>query len=487
MENRIRLVGLFATVLFAVSVNGCAGSGGDNGTGGSSASGGQGGSGSGGNTANGGSGSGTGGGTGGTGTGGSGTGGGKGGTGGTGTGGSGGTGTGGAKGGSGGTGTGGATGGSGGTGTGGAKGGSGGSTAGTGGAGTGGTGTGGPGTGGSAASSCLDDMQNGSETGVDCGGSCSACPNYKINPPNLKNNAKSGCGNPASTAGFMCTRSMVFSPEFKQAEADDFGSATNPQFVYGTVGHDEDSGGLDKNNTCCECYQLVFVSSRDGVTGIPTPKPMIVQAFNTAAGGGKNFDIYMGAGGEGSNPNGCPPSNNGANGLYSGYPSLGQANSGGVRATNIPACAGSMSAYSETSIATMSCQSAIATNCQMITSSNASLQSTSQSSCEEANQPQNLYHMNWNVVAMRIECPTDLTRVTGCKLANQGLPTADPTAVDSNTATSAKGFLSGYTTTTMQDCCRPTCAYSTNVMQSGVSVDSQYGAFYTCDVNGNPS
>jgi hypothetical protein len=64
---------------------------------------------------------------------------------------------------------------------------------------------------------------------------------------------------------------------------------------------------------------------------------------------------------------------------------------------------------------------------------------------------------------------------------------ADPTAVDSNTATSAKGFLSGYTTTTMQDCCRPTCAYATNVTQSGVAVDSQYGAFYTCDVNGNPS
>ena len=339
----------------------------------------------------------------------------------------------------------------------------------------------------SSASSCLDDMQNGAETGVDCGGSCGACPSYMINPPNLKNNVKSGCGNPASTSGFMCPRSMVFSPELKQAEADDFGSPTNPQFVYGTVGHDEDSGGLDKNNTCCECYQLVFVSSRDGVTGIPTPKPMIVQAFNTAAGGGKNFDIYMGAGGEGSNANGCPPSNNGANGLYTGYPSLGQPNSGGTRATNISSCAGSMNAYSETSIAATSCQTAIAAQCEMITSNSSSLQSTSQGSCEETSQPQSFYHMNWNVLAMRIECPTDLTRVTGCKLANQGLPTADPTAVDSNTATSAKGFLSGYTTTTMQDCCRPTCAYATNVTQSGAAVDPQYGAFYTCDVNGNPS
>ena len=464
MDNRFRLVGLTATVLFALSLCGCAASDSMTGATGGQSGGGTGGTGTGGST-----------GTGGTGTGGTSTGGAKGGTGGAGTGGAG---TGGAKGGAGGTATGGTSGAAGG-GIGGSKGGNGGA----GGAATGGI-TGGAGSG---PSSCLDDMQNGSETGVDCGGSCSACPNYKINPPNLKNNAKSGCGNPSSSAGFMCPRSMVFSPEFKQAEADDFGSPTAPQFVYGTVGHDEDSGGLDKNNTCCECYQLVFVSSRDGVTGIPTPKPMIVQAFNTAAGGGKNFDIYMGAGGEGSNATGCPPSNNGANGLYSGYPSLGQPNNGGARATNISACAGSMNAYSETSIATTSCQAAIAGQCEMITSSSSSLQSTSQGSCEETSQPQNFYHMNWNIVAKRIECPTSLTRVTGCKLGSQGLPAADPTAVDSNTATSAKGFLSGYTTTTMQDCCRPTCAYSTNVMQSGVSVDSQYGAFYTCDVNGNPS
>jgi len=80
---------------------------------------------------------------------------------------------------------------------------------------------------------------------------------------------------------------------------------------------------------------------------------------------------------------------------------------------------------------------------------------------------------------MRVECPTNLTRVTGCKLSSQGLPQANPAAKDVGSATG--DFKSGYTTTTMQDCCRPTCAYPSNV--SGA--DSQYSVFYTCDRSGN--
>jgi hypothetical protein len=369
--------------------------------------------------------------------------------------------------------------GSGGTGRGGgggnSAGGSGGGSAGA--AGTAGA-AGSTGTGGTAAASCLDGKKNGTETGVDCGGSCAACPSYQINPPNLKNNAQSGC---LGGTGFMCTRSMVFSPEFKQAAADDW-QMSDPPFVYGAVGHDKDSGALDTNsgNTCCQCYQLVFTSPRDPVSGVATPKPMIVQAFNTAAGGAKNFDIYMAMGGYGSNSAGCPA-------MYSMVPSIGEPNNGGVRAQNLQQqCASSMGQFSATTVAAQMCQDAIGAQCAMIQStSSATNQSTSQGSCIEANQPQNLYHMNWNVMAKRVECPTNLTRVTGCKLGSQGLPQADPTAKDQASATN--GFMSGYSTTTMQDCCRPTCAYSTNVMMSGVSVDSQYGAFYTCDKSGNPS
>jgi hypothetical protein len=448
MNDRIRLVRFAATVLFAAGVSGCLASS-DGGAGGSGATGGQ-----------------TGGGTGGIGTGGS-TGTGGTGTGGTGTGG---TGTGGAKGGTGGTGSGGV--GTGGAGTGGSA--TGGATGGTAG-GTGGAATGGStGAAGSGPSSCLDDVQNGSETGVDCGGSCGACPNYKINGPNTGDTVGSGCnGGPA----FMCTRDMVFSPEMKVAETDDFAAPTNPQFVYGVVGHDMDTGGLDTesgSNACCQCYQLVFTSPRDAVTGVATPKPMIVQAFNTGAGGGKNFDIFMGSGGEGANTAGCSKQ-------YTAYPTIGQPNNGGIRAQNVSQCAGSMGALSSSSIATMSCQMAIAADCEMITASNSSVQSSTQISCEETSQVQNLYHLNWNVMARRIECPANLTRVTGCKLNSQGLPAADPTAVDMSSA-SSKGFSSGYTTTTMQDCCRPTCAYHGNV----TGADSTYKQYYTCDGSGNP-
>jgi hypothetical protein len=398
-------------------------------------------------------------------------------------------GTGGAGSGSGGaTGAGGSAGGRGGAGVdAGSKGGTGGGAAGSGGR-AGSTGSGGAGQdagsggstgagGGSTAASCTNGKQDGTETGVDCGGSCGACPTYMINPPNLKNAARSGCL--SNGTGFMCTRQMVFSSEFKQAAADDWGS-TDPPFVYGVVGHDKDSGGLDTNsgNTCCECYQLVFTSPQDPVSGVATPKPMIVQTFNTAAGGGKNFDIYMAMGGYGSNQMGCPA-------MYSSLPSVGEPNNGGVRVENASECRDS-NGFSAASISTASCQQAVDAQCAMIQSTaSASNQSESQTSCIETNQPDSLYHMNWNVMAKRVECPTNLTRVTGCKLGSQGLPMADPTAKDAASATS--GFSSGYTTTTMQDCCRPTCAYNTNVMMSGVSVDSQYGAFYTCDMAGNPS
>jgi hypothetical protein len=349
------------------------------------------------------------------------------------------------------------------------------------GAGTGGTlGTGGSAAGGATGTvSCLNGRMDGSETGVDCGGSCPACPNYMIAAPNLRNNSTSGC---SGGNGYMCARSMAFSPEFKQAAKDDW-SSSDPPFVYGVVGHDLDAGGVDGNffNSCCQCYQLVFESPRDAVSGVPTPKPMIVQTFNTAAGGGKNFDVYMAAGGYGAN-NGCF---GGSAPMYSSFPTVGEPGLGGVRTINFPQQC-SMNGYTNTSISTTTCQDQIASQCMTIQSTSSAMnQSTSQISCQEANQPANLYHLNWNVRAKRVECPTNLTRVTGCKLAAQGLPQADPTAKD---VASASGFATGYTTTTMQDCCRPTCAFSGNVTRTNnPPADGAYGAFYTCDLAGNPS
>lgn len=335
--------------------------------------------------------------------------------------------------------------------------------------GAGGNGSGGSGAGGATGpGSCTNDRRDGTETGIDCGGSCSACPNYKINAPTRSDTLRSSCDN---GTGYMCARQMVFSPEFKQAAFDDWGM-DDPPFVYGVVGHDLDAGGVDANgrNACCQCYQLIF-ESPTGASGLPTPKPMIVQAFNTAAGGPKNFDIYMAAGGYGSN-NGCTA---GSSPMYSMFPDLGGDFTGGVRASRYSQCGSSLS-----SISSQSCQTFIAGECEKIQSTfSATNQSTSQASCEQSNLPTSHYHINWNVRAMRVECPTNLTRVTGCKLNPQNLPQPNPAAKDVGSATS--DFRSGYTTTTMQDCCRPTCAYPSNVSNS----DSQYSVFYTCDRAGN--
>jgi|CZKU01.1.fsa_nt_gi hypothetical protein len=318
---------------------------------------------------------------------------------------------------------------------------------------------------------CLNGKKDGTETGVDCGGSCGACPNYQINPPNANNGDQSACtgGN-----GYMCPRSMLFSSEMKQAAMADWNSA-DPPFVYGTVGHDPDLGGVDTNsNTCCQCYQLVF-DTPQGASGLPIPKPMIVQAFNTQAGGAKNFDVYMGDGGYGAN-NACAGV---SNAMYSQFPDQGGTYAGGVKATRYSQCA-SGGGYSALSIGSATCESYVQSQCDMILSSSSAAQTTTQASCIESNLPDSEYHTNWSVLAKRVTCPANLTRVTGCKLNDQGLPAASPNVQDRTSADSS--FKSGYTTTSMQDCCRPTCAWPGNV----TNTDSTYSVFYTCDKSGNP-
>jgi hypothetical protein len=115
-------------------------------------------------------------------------------------------------------------------------------------------------------------------------------------------------------------------------------------------------------------------------------------------------------------------------------------------------------------------------------------------SCAKSNDAASYYHINWQVYAKRIECPTHLTQVTGCKLAPQGLPAADPNvttpaqaAQDSSfKATSGNG--SHYSTTTMQDCCKPTCAWQDWVTgnMGGLTATGQYNSFYSCDQTGKP-
>ena len=380
----------------------------------------------------------------------------------------------------------------------------------------------------STAAPCANGVQDPGETGIDCGGTCPACPvDYKVNPPNQCQNqyfystCKSGdattqcggvcqprnaCENAASKdgkVGFACSRYMLFSPALLQAAKDD--GATNgwdasaPPFLYAVVGHDTNTGGIDKgmtgNQPCCECYQLIFDQpfNEGGSQNnqAPAPKPLIVQAFNIGATT-DSFDIYMGAGGFGAF-NACMDGtikSSAGYALYDAYPGDGQPGNGGVKFRSYDECrSGDQKITNADGINSAACQSKIAGFCNQVKSSkSADLASTTINSCIESNQVGTLYHQNWAVYAKRVACPDNLTRVTGCKLAAEaGLAKVDAKVTTLDQAKAA-GFLSGYHTTTMQDCCKPACAWVEKVAgNEGLKkVDPQFTNFYTCDPNDQP-
>jgi hypothetical protein len=293
---------------------------------------------------------------------------------------------------------------------------------------------------------------------------------------------------------FLCTRFMLFSDEMIQAAADD-GLAG---FNYAVVGHDLDSGGIDGTyaNSCCQCYQLVFSLPENtaqvngnGASAIPIPPPLVVQSFNTAAGGGKNFDVFMGAGGFGAF-NACDPTSSqksqSGKYLYTQFPSEGEPGSGGVNAaTQIPACQ-SKNLVTTDSLSSTACQGAVTTACSKFASSSTHMTEESIHSCTESNDPNSYYHMNWKIYAKRVECPTHLTEVTGCKLTSQKQPAVNTAVKTPEQAAADSSFKSGYTITTMQDCCMPTCAWQNNVSGQNLSVVGKYNSFYSCSQNGVP-
>src|SRR5512133_223570 len=315
-------------------------------------------------------------------------------------------------------------------------------------------------------------------------GSASACESGKTGVP----------------INFACPRFLLFSDEFLQAASDD----GNTTFNYGIVGHDVDKGGVDGTNAdaCCQCYQIIFDypkenqvwvdpnDSANPVTAVPPPKPMIVQSFNTGTAGPGNFAIYMGAGGLGAN-NGCfsVGGSKSPAGLYqyTGYPAAGQPGGGGVKAAgefgNQSACKTNTAWVTEESISSAGCVEKVTAACNEIEAVDAAQQAAARRSCIQSNAVDTFYHLNWYFWVQRVECPAHLTEVTGCKLASQGLPKPDP-KVTTVAQAKAAGFRQKdssnqqYFTTTMEDCCMPTCAWVNNV--KGTTVD-KYNSFYSCN------
>jgi len=322
-----------------------------------------------------------------------------------------------------------------------------------------------------------------------CGGVCTsrnACEDGKTGDP-----------------GFACPRYMLFADEMAQAAKDDakyYGWSTNGEspFEYAVVGHDTDSdaGGLDDagKSPCCQCYQLIPYEPEQQVkdqmtmqSTVPPPKPLIVQTFNTGATT-KTFDVYMGHGGLGAQ-NACSPDS--PPNQYTTYPMDGQPSGGGIKAVgewgSNSACKNQYGLVTLDTLSSDGCQSKVATACNNIASDTGFITDVTRKSCIESNKPASLYHMNWKVYAKRVKCPAALTQVTGCKLL-ENLPEPTPSVLTPAAAQADSSFKTGYSTTTMQDCCKPSCAWSDKVTgtDGGHTADGQYNSFYTCDVAGKP-
>jgi len=329
-----------------------------------------------------------------------------------------------------------------------------------------------------------------------CGGKCqtaSVCEDYSSKP--------------GADVEFMCPRNLLFSPEMEQAVRDD----GLVGFHYAVVGHDPDKGGIDGNaHSCCQCYQLVYaypspnnerealLESDHTTSGVSIPAPLIVQSFNTAATP-TTFDVYMPAGGMGAN-NGCFPLNGGTGKYYqyTGYPLDGQPGQGGVKPASLYSteCKTTDQYVTTATLSQSACVARTKAACDKITSNIPGLTAEASTNCLKANTadpPGTYYHLNWAVYAMKVECPEHLTRVTGCKLAAQGLKAVKKDVMTAAVAAKDPDFWSKtssssnlYETTTMEDCCRPTCASYSQISGFGLVTDPNYRSFYNCDVNGVP-
>jgi hypothetical protein len=183
--------------------------------------------------------------------------------------------------------------------------------------------------------------------------------------------------------------------------------------------------------------------------------------------------------------------------MYTNYPLNGQPGNGGVKPASLQEwaadCKTNQQWVTQATLSSSACIKDFTDACNKITSTIPGLSEQGRTGCIKANTIDSFYHLNWSVYAMRIECPEHLTRVTGCRLAPQGLKsakkdvkTADQAKADADFWKKTSNTSDLYVTTTMEDCCRPTCASYSQISSFGLKTDPQYRSFYNCDINGVP-
>ncbi len=211
--------------------------------------------------------------------------------------------------------------------------------------------------------------------------------------------------------------------------------------------------------------------------------------------GPDDFDVFMAAGGFGGN-NACDPNaaQKDVSGLYeyTAFPADGADNGGVKGAGKYTECKTATQWVTTDSLSSGACQSRISAACNQFAAPSSQITNESIRSCIKTNDPNSYYHLNWNVYAKKVECPTYLTEVTGCKLAPQGLPAVNRLVTTAAQAASDTSFKANaatgtrFSTTTMQDCCKPTCAWQDNVTAKGLTAVGNYNSFYSCTQAGVP-
>jgi hypothetical protein len=293
-------------------------------------------------------------------------------------------------------------------------------------------------------------------------------PNDQV--PNCDQSA-SQCGSgadPSAPPGFACPHQMLLSPDMKFAAIAD----GNDWAHYGMVGAAGDQ-------QCGKCYQLQYVApSNDheyaagfGVTagGLP-PRPLVVQVGNSGGDVKQGqFDVYMGAGGFGW-----------YNAVSSDCATQEPPCGGGVCSTNQfggssedfmlgYGCYGGGIAMDHLVDKNISPEDACAA---AFPGTEWSAQVARQS-CVEGVRAK--YHWGWDVAYKEVDCPENLTRLTGMRRSdNEGLPPPSPDLL--------AGDAANGNTTTMQDGCKPSCAWSGKVK----TIEGNWKCISSCGKDGIP-
>ncbi len=266
--------------------------------------------------------------------------------------------------------------------------------------------------------------------------------------------------------GFSCPHLMLMSMDMELAAQRD----GNDWAHYAVA-------GLGTDSECGRCYQLDFRAPENssfpggfGISpgGLPE-KPLIIQAANSGGDvSSGQFDIYMGAGGFGAN-NACSADCD--TNQCCGTPCKGNQYEGTCHDFTLGnSCYGGGIRIDHLNTVNLTPEEA----CEKAAPGDDWVSVSMRYSCIQSTRRK--YHWNWRVAWAEVECPDSLIRATGLMRKNNvtsGLPKPSETLLDGKP-------INGWTTS-MEDCCKPSCGWS-----GKGDPDGKWSATMTCGKNGQP-